>query len=120
MWPYLGIIQRGSSGAPFDGPKAGLRLKGEEPTAGAILLIFRRVPLRSPGTHREEGSHVFKEKTRTFITVYARTTWVIRDGEWLELILHMPEDIARHWPEAPLFTEPRLQGGFFNVRRTLS
>ena len=63
------VIHGGPSFSDFDIAKAGMRLKGQEHTAGPLLFIFIMVAFRFPGTERKDRPRLFPEETGTFIKV---------------------------------------------------
>src|SRR5262245_53758438 len=73
----VGVIHGGSAVSYFHIAEASLRLKGQEHTARAILVVFIMIALGLARTHRQDRSSLFEQKTGAFIKTEQRLTRVI-------------------------------------------
>src|SRR5262245_228135 len=85
-----------------------------------MFVIGIMVTLGFARTHGQEGAHLANEETRPFIKTAQRSQRIIRPGQLIEHIFHLPQVTTCHLTDAPLFPSPGFPLVFFTMLLTLS
>jgi hypothetical protein len=108
VWPECRLISRGSSGSHCHIAPPCRRRKGQQDTAGSMLLLFIMVAFRLARTQREERANLANEKAEPFLTTKQRPQGLRRESLRVKYICHGPDIIPSDVADAPWFAAPRL------------